>query len=175
MKSTCEVLTYAPWPNFHSKSNSSPLHPTEGRQEVPEATGNQHHPMRRAGRSKNFQLYRVADTTEQLHFHFSLLCVGEGNGNPLQCSCLENPRHGKPGGLLSMGSHRVGHDWSDAAAAAAGWGRRKGGDCLVVQGFLLGWLKVLRTMTQVVVIHTVNDLNATELFTAMWLRLCYAQ
>ena len=34
------------------------------------------------------------DTTERLHFHFSLSCVGEGNGNPLQCSCLENPRDG---------------------------------------------------------------------------------
>ena len=32
------------------------------------------------------------DTTERLHFHFSLSCFGEGNGNPLQCSCLENPR-----------------------------------------------------------------------------------
>ena len=30
-------------------------------------------------------------------------CIGEGNGNPLQCSCLENPRDGKPGGLPSMG------------------------------------------------------------------------
>ena len=30
-----------------------------------------------------------SDTTEQLHFHFSLSCIGEGNGNPLQCSCLE--------------------------------------------------------------------------------------
>ena len=30
--------------------------------------------------------------TEQLHFHFSLSCIGEGNGNPLQCSCLEDPR-----------------------------------------------------------------------------------
>ena len=30
--------------------------------------------------------------TERLRFHFSLLCIGEGNGNPLQCSCLENPR-----------------------------------------------------------------------------------
>ena len=30
--------------------------------------------------------------TEQLRFHFSLLCIGEGNGNPVQCSCLENPR-----------------------------------------------------------------------------------
>ena len=99
-----------------------------------------------------------SDTTEQLHFHFSLSCIGEGNGNPLQCSCLENPRDGgawwaavhgvakswtrlskftftfhfhalekemathsnvlawrtpgagEPGGLPSMGSHRVGHD-----------------------------------------------------------------
>ena len=32
--------------------------------------------------------------TEQLHFHFSLSCFGDGNGNPLQCSCLENPRDG---------------------------------------------------------------------------------
>ena len=32
--------------------------------------------------------------TERLHFHFSLSCIGEGNGNPLQCSCLENPRDG---------------------------------------------------------------------------------
>ena len=31
---------------------------------------------------------------ERLHFHFSLSCIGEGNGNPLQCSCLENPRDG---------------------------------------------------------------------------------
>ena len=52
-------------------------------------------------------------------FHFSVSWIGEGNGNPLQCSCLENPRDGKLGGLPSMGSHRVGHDWSDAAAAAA--------------------------------------------------------
>ena len=35
-----------------------------------------------------------SDTTEWLHFHFSLSCFGEGNGNPLQHSCLENPRHG---------------------------------------------------------------------------------
>ena len=35
-----------------------------------------------------------SDMTEQLYFHFSLSCIGEGNGNPLQCSCLENPRDG---------------------------------------------------------------------------------
>ena len=36
-----------------------------------------------------------SDTTERLHFHFSLSCIGEGNGNPFQCSCLENPRDGE--------------------------------------------------------------------------------
>ena len=41
------------------------------------------------------------DTTERFHFHFSLSCIGKGNGNPLQCSCLENPRDG---------SHRIGHN-----------------------------------------------------------------
>ena len=102
--------------------------------------------------------HEESDVTEGLHFHFSLSCTGEGNGNPLQCSCLENPRDrgawwaavygvrqsrtslsvftftfyflalekemathssvlawripgtGDPGGLLSMGSHRIGHD-----------------------------------------------------------------
>ena len=37
---------------------------------------------------------KESDTTERLHFHFSLSCIGEGHGNPLQCSCLENPRDG---------------------------------------------------------------------------------
>ena len=101
-----------------------------------------------------------------IYFYINLLCLfGEGNGNPLQCSCLENSRDGgawwaavygvaesqtrlsdfpftfhfhalkkemathssvlawripgtvEPGGLPSMGLHRVGHDWSDLAAA----------------------------------------------------------
>ena len=38
--------------------------------------------------------HEESDTTERLHFHFSLSRIGEGNGNPLQCSCLENPRDG---------------------------------------------------------------------------------
>ena len=37
---------------------------------------------------------KESDTTQQLHFHFSLSCIGKGNGNPLQRSCLENPRDG---------------------------------------------------------------------------------
>ena len=38
--------------------------------------------------------HEESDMTEWLHFHFSLSCIGEGNGNPLQCFCLENPRDG---------------------------------------------------------------------------------
>ena len=101
---------------------------------------------------------KESDTTERLHFHFSLSWIGEGNGNPLQYSCLGNPRGGgawwaavhgitksqtrlsnftftfhfhtlekemathstvlawripgmgEPGGLPSIGSHRVRHD-----------------------------------------------------------------
>ena len=71
-----------------------------------------------------------SDTTEQLHFHFSLSCIGEGNGNPPQCSCLENPRDGgswwaavygvaqsrtrlkqlSSSSSMSMGAQRVGRD-----------------------------------------------------------------
>ena len=56
---------------------------------------------------------------ERLHFHFLLSCIAEGNGNPLQCSCLENPRDGGAWWAarslvgcteLFVGSHRVGHD-----------------------------------------------------------------
>ena len=46
--------------------------------------------MEEPGRLPSMGLYK----TELLHFHFSLSCVGEGNGNPLQCSCLENLRDG---------------------------------------------------------------------------------
>ena len=49
--------------------------------------------------------HEESDRTERLHFHFSLSCIGEGNGNPLQCSCLENPR-----------------DWGDLVGCRL-WGR----------------------------------------------------
>ena len=58
--------------------------------------------------------------TERLHFHFSLSCIGEGNGNPLQCSCLENPRDG---GAWWAAVYGVAQSWTRlkhlAAAAAA--------------------------------------------------------
>ena len=51
-----------------------------------------------------------SDTTERLHFHFSLSCTGEGNGNPLQYFAWKIPWMDKPGRLQSMGSLRVGPD-----------------------------------------------------------------
>ena len=53
-----------------------------------------------------------SDTTERLHFHFSLSCIGEGNGNPLQCSCLENSRD-------------RGAWWAAVSGVAQSWSRLK--------------------------------------------------
>ena len=50
-----------------------------------------------------------SDTTEWLPFHFSLSCIGEGNGNPLQCSCLENPRDG---GVWWTAVYGVAQSWT---------------------------------------------------------------
>ena len=58
-------------------------------------------------------------TTERLHFYFSLSCIGEGNGNPLQCSCLENPRDGGDWWAVVYGVAQSRTRWSDLAAAAA--------------------------------------------------------
>ena len=57
--------------------------------------------------------HKESDTTERLHFHFSLSGIGEGNGNPLHCSCLENPRDG--GSLV--GCRLWGHTESDMIEA----------------------------------------------------------
>ena len=55
--------------------------------------------MEEPGRLQSMGSLRVGHyesvATERLHFHFSLSCIGEGNGNPLQCSCLEDPRDGR--------------------------------------------------------------------------------
>ena len=58
-----------------------------------------------------------SDRTERLHFHFSL--IGEGNGNSLQCSCLENARDSRAWWAAVYGVTQSRHDWSDLAAAAA--------------------------------------------------------
>ena len=55
-------------------------------------------------------VHGVAESRTRLHFHFSFSCIGEGNGNPLQVLAWRIPGTGEPGGLPSMGSHRVGHN-----------------------------------------------------------------
>ena len=81
--------------------------------------------MEEPGRLQSMGSLRVG-MTERLHFHFSLSCIAEGNGNPLQCLAWRIPRTTQSDGLPSLGSHKVRHDWSDLAAAAAcflaGWG-----------------------------------------------------
>ena len=72
-----------------------------------------------------------SDTTEWLHFHFSLSCIGEGNGNPLQYSCLENPRDRGE----SQGQRRIpgteenprdrGAWWAAVSGVAESWTRLK--------------------------------------------------
>ena len=59
----------------------------------------------------------VMDVLFVCHSHVN----GEGNGTPLQYSCLENPMDGGAWWAAVYGSHRVGHDWSDLAGAAAGY------------------------------------------------------
>ena len=54
--------------------------------------------------------HKESDTTERLHFHFSLACIGDGNGNPLQYSCLENSMDRGAWWATVHGSQRVGHD-----------------------------------------------------------------
>ena len=59
--------------------------------------------------------HEESDTTERLHFHFSLSCIGEGNGNPLQYSGLENPRD-RRAWLPSMELHRIGLTWISSSS-----------------------------------------------------------
>ena len=67
-----------------------------------------------------------SDTTEQLHFHFSLSCIGDGNGNPIQCSCLETPRDG---GSWWAAVYGVAQSWTRLkrpAAAAVSYPKEEG-------------------------------------------------
>ena len=70
--------------HFHALEKAMAIHSSVLAWRIPETVG-----PRLWGRTES-------DMTERLHFRFSLSCTGEGNGNPLQCSCLENPRDSVP-------------------------------------------------------------------------------
>ena len=76
--------------------------------------------------------HEESDTTERLHFHFSLSCTGEGKATHSSVLAWRIPGTGEPGGLPSMGSHRVGHDWSDLAAAVGTYGVAWGAQLLAL-------------------------------------------
>ena len=92
-----------------------------------------------------------SDMTEQLHFDFSLSCVGEGNGNPLSVLSWRILGTGKPGGLQSMGSHRVGHDWSDLVAAAAAVLKIRSLKSDLFRSHLISWPHFVTSLTSVAV------------------------
>ena len=60
-----------------------------------------------------------SDTTERLDFHFSLSCIGEGNGNPLQCSCLENPRNGGAWWAAVYAQSRIWLKWLSSSSSSS--------------------------------------------------------
>ena len=75
------------------------------------------------------------DMTQWLHFHFSLSCIGEGNGNPLQCSCLENPRDDGAwwAAIYGVAQSRTRLKWLNSSSSSShiagkiftSWGTRK--------------------------------------------------
>ena len=73
-----------------------------------------------------------SDMTERLHFHFSLSCTGEGNGDSLQCSCLENPRVGGAwlAAVSGVAQSRTQLKWLSSLAGSLvcwdSWGHRVG-------------------------------------------------
>ena len=68
-----------------------------------------------------------SDTTERLHFHFSLSCIGEGNGNPLQCLCLENPRDGGAwwAAVYGVPQSRTRLKWLSSSSSSRTWKQPK--------------------------------------------------
>ena len=64
-----------------------------------------------------------SDTAERLHFPFSLSCIGEGNGNPLQYSCLENPRDGGAwwAAVYGVAQSRTQLQWLSSSSGHEGW------------------------------------------------------
>ena len=68
-----------------------------------------------------------SDTTERLHFHFSLSCIGKGNGNLLQCSCLKNPRDGGAwwASVYGVAQSRTQLKQLSSSSRGRGWLRKK--------------------------------------------------
>ena len=75
---------------------------------------------------------KKSDTTERLSFHFSLSCIGEGNGNPPQCSCLENPRDR---GAWWAAFHGVAQSWTRLKRLSSSSGSIEWEGCHIIMSF----------------------------------------
>ena len=95
--------------------------------------------MEEPGGLQSMGSWRVGQT-ECLPFHFSLSCIGEGNGNPLQCSCLENPRDGGPwwAAVYGVAQSRTWLKWLSSSSATEYIIRNAG------QDEAQAWIKVAR-------------------------------
>ena len=103
---TVQIFWFLWWYEMIKKNQRRQWHPTPVL-----LPGKSHGPMSLVGCSPWGRW--ESDTTEWLHFHFSLSCTGEGNGNPLQCSCLENPRDGGAwwAAVYGVAQRRTGLKW----------------------------------------------------------------
>ena len=87
-----------------------------------------------------------SDTTERLHFDFSLSCIGEGNGNPLQCSCLENPRDRGAwwAAVYGVTQSQTWLKWLSSSSSSNRWLRRYKGRIYITESiwceFCTGWV-----------------------------------
>ena len=126
----CDAITYYKWKWFRFvqyNSQRSLGYLDSGRSENSE-TAMAPTPVLLPGKSHEWRSLvgcspwgrKELDTTEWLPFHFSLSCIGKEMATHSSVLAWRIPGTGEPAGLLSMGSHRIGHDWSDLAAAAAG-------------------------------------------------------
>ena len=78
---------------------------------------------------------KESDMTDRLHFHFSLSCIGEGNGNPLQCSCLENPKDSGAwwAAIYGIAQSRTRLKWLSSSSSMLGEKGKKVGNCVQVR------------------------------------------
>ena len=117
------------------------------------------------------------DMDERLHFHFSLLCIGEGNGNPLQCSCLENPRDG------------VAQSWTRLKWLSSHWSMYGSNCCFLIciqasqeAGKVICYSQTFKNFPQFVVVHRIKVFSIVneaevdvfvEFFCFLWSEKCW--
>ena len=96
-----------------------------------------------------------SDMTERLHFHFSLSCIGEGNGDPLQCSCLENPRDGGAwwAAISGVAQSRTRLKWLSSSSSSSS-------------------ISLYRCITVDLHIQLLKDILVASKLRQLWVKLC---